>query len=238
MSLKTVFYRIKNKLFPKKPTVEQKPIPVVITPVNPGESKPPGQIVQVVDSVNNGNSSNPDWTYLVYTCRIDPDKYPSVLKVVEEQRKYWNRYLAVSEKTGVPADVIANIHYKESSLAWDKCLHNGDRVIGNGKKTWQVPAGRGPFSTWEEAAIDALMMKKSVFPSIWTTVEKLKFCQKYNGLGHQNKGLEYTPYVWAYTSHHDETGNYIADGKYSSTAVIKSPGIMAMMIIQDELGLI
>lgn len=238
MNFKTAYRWIKNKFFPSKPTPEKVEIPVIVTPVNPGEPPTPSELIQVIDNINNGNASNPDWTYLIYTCRLDPERYSAVLKIVQAQQLVWKRYLAVTEKTGVPADVIANIHYKEASMNWDECLHNGDKVIGNGKKTWQVPAGRGPFATWEDAAVDALLMKKSIFPTIWTTVEKLKFCQRYNGMGHQNKGLEYTPYVWAYTSHHDETGNYIADGKYSSTAVIKSPGIMAMMIIQSELGLI
>lgn len=221
---------------------DKAPVVVVVTSTNPpkvnGEPKPDSKLVQVIDNINNGTASAPDWTYLITTCRLDPDKKASVLSVVKKQQENWARYKFVSEKTGVPASAIANIHQKESSLGFDKCLHNGDKAIGNGKKTWQVPKGRGPFETWEEAAIDALMMKKNIFPAEWTTVNTLIFCQRYNGLGHQNKGLEYSPYIWAYTSHHDETGNYIADGKYSSTAVIKSPGIMALMLVQEELALL
>lgn len=226
--------RILKKIFKKEVVSEKAPVPIEIDNPSPSDSV----LVEIVDNINNGNASDPDWTYLITTCRIDLDKRAQVEAIVSRQSHFWERYKSVSRKTGVPADVIANIHYKESSMDWESCLHNGDRAIGNGKKTWNAPKGRGPFLTWEEAAIDALLMEKSGFPARWTTVEKLKFCQRYNGMGHQRKGLEYSPYIWAYTSHHDETGNYVADGRYSTSAPIKSPGVMAMMIIQSEMKLI
>jgi lysozyme family protein len=193
-----------------------KPVEIVVTETGTGDpeiKQSTYKLIEVVDSINNGNASAPDWTYLISTSMVDIYKKNAVKKVVEEQKAVWARYENVFSKTGVPARVIACLHFKESSLDFDRCLHNGDRVIGNGKKTWQVPKGRGPFATWEEAAIDALTMKKHIFPENWSTLNTLIFCQKYNGMGHQNKGLEYSPYIWAYTSHHDETGNYVADGK-------------------------
>lgn len=247
---------IKNKLTPAKPSkpVAVKPVPEVIKPTEPIPEIPTKEEIDAFpglnlekDEINDGNPKKPDWSYLAYTAKIDPDKKEAVFSLAKQQVKFWSRYQTVSRLTGVPAGVIADIHFKECSLDFNRCLHNGDRVIGNGKKTWQVPAGRGPFSTWEEAAIDALEMKKSVMPTgknwakyytsqEWTTVSILKFHQIYNGLGHQNKGLEYTPYDWAYTNHHDETGNYYTDGKYSSSQKISSPGTMALMLARDSMG--
>jgi lysozyme family protein len=222
---------LKNKF--RRVPVAQKPVPVIVTPIT-GNPPLKSELIQVIDLVNNGNASKPDWTYLITTCRIDIDKTSIVKSIIRDQKYYWSIYSAVSSATGVPADVIANIHYKECSGDFKKGLHCGDPW---NKKTVNVPKGHGPFVSWEAAAIHALLLKKNLFPKIWTSVEKLIFLQRYNGLGHQNKGLEYTPYIWAYTSHHDETGNYIADGKYSHTAAIRSPGCMALMIAQEEAGL-
>lgn len=229
---------------------------VVIKPVEPLPEVPTKEEVEtfpnkkldlVEDNVNNGNPSRPDWSYLAYTAKIDPTKKEAVFSLAKKQIDNWSRYQTVSRLTGVPAGVIADIHHKECSLDFNRCLHNGDRVIGNGKKTWQVPAGRGPFATWEEAAVDALKIESHKMPTgknwqkyyssqEWTTVNILIFHQLYNGLGHQNKGLEYTPYDWAYTNHHDETGNYVSDGKYDSRAPIKSPGTMSLMLARDAMG--
>src|SRR3954468_4720639 len=68
----------------------------------------------------------------------------------------WNakqRYQPVALKTGVPWFVIAVIHEREASQNWSKSLAQGDPW---NKKSVHVPKGRGPFKSWEEAAIDAL----------------------------------------------------------------------------------
>ena len=204
------------------------------------------ELIQVIDFDNNGNPKKPDWTYLITTCKIDEHHKDEVYKIARQQIANFSKYLSVSEKTGVPIGVIADIHQKECSLSFSKVLHNGQPIVGTGKKTTWIPAGRGPFRTWDEAAIDALLLKKAIFPTSsnwakyypeqgWTTQNILRFHQFYNGLGHQNKGLEYTPYVWAYTNHHDETGNYVSDGKYDKNAVIKNGGVMAYMIARHDL---
>lgn len=69
------------------------------------------------------------------------------------------RYEAVSAATGTPWGVIGVWHYRESACDFRGVLHNGERILGTGRKTKLVPAGRGPFTTWEEAARDALALK-------------------------------------------------------------------------------
>src|SRR5688572_19234705 len=70
-----------------------------------------------------------------------------------------SRYRAVQNATGVPWFYIGALHMRESSCNFAGVLHNGDQIIGTGRLTYRVPAGRGPFSTWEEAAVDALKLK-------------------------------------------------------------------------------
>lgn len=142
-------------------------------------------------------------------------------------RRNRERYQYVEAITNVPWDVIAACHYRESSLSFKGVLHNGEYIIGTGKKTKLVPAGRGPFSTWEEAAIDAIMIEKGKLPALWNTAGKLDFCEKYNGLGYRNKGIP-SPYVYAGTNKY-VSGMYVADGKFSATAVDKRLGCAAII---------
>src|SRR5262249_49488178 len=64
------------------------------------------------------------------------------------------RYQAVSAKTRVPWAVIAVIHERECSQNWGGSLAQGDPW---NRVSVHVPAGRGPFRSWEAAAIDALV---------------------------------------------------------------------------------
>src|SRR3984893_15638791 len=63
------------------------------------------------------------------------------------------RYQNVSTKTKVPWFVIAVIHEREASQSFKASLAQGDPW---NKVSIHVPKGRGPFGSWEEAALDAL----------------------------------------------------------------------------------
>ena len=140
------------------------------------------------------------------------------------------RYESVSKATGVPWDVIGVIHYRESSGDFKGVLHNGQKIIGSGKKTTIVPKGRGPFSTWEEAAIDALVVcpPYAAKNKDWSIGGTLDILEKYNGLGYRNKGLP-SPYLWAGTDQY-KTGKYVADGKYDPTHVDQQLGVAALLM--------
>lgn len=140
------------------------------------------------------------------------------------------RYEAVSKKTGVPWDVIGVIHYRESANDFRGVLHNGQKIIGTGKKTTLVPKGRGPFSSWEEAAIDALM---NCHPYLgkhkdWSIEGTLDILERYNGLGYRNKGLP-SPYLWAGTDQYVK-GKYVADGKYDPNHVDQQLGVAPILM--------
>lgn len=141
-----------------------------------------------------------------------------------------SRYELVAKATGVPWDVIGVIHYRESSNDFRGVLHNGQKIIGTGKKTTIVPKGRGPFSTWEEAAIDALVnchphLARNKDWSLGTTLDKL---EAYNGLGYRNKGLA-SPYLWAGTDQYVK-GKYVADGKFDPNHVDQQLGVAAILM--------
>src|SRR5437762_3258732 len=74
--------------------------------------------------------------------------------IVDDLVEAKSRYQAVEAKTGVPWFVIAVIHERESSQNWSRSLAEGDPIS---RVSTHVPAGRGPFASWEAAAIDALV---------------------------------------------------------------------------------
>lgn len=146
------------------------------------------------------------------------------------------RYQAVEAKTGVPWFVIAVIHMRESSQSWAGSLAQGDPW---NRVSTHVPAGRGPFKSWEEAAIDALV---NCHPFLskkkdWSVGGMLVNLELYNGAGYASKGRP-SPYLWAGTNQYS-AGKYVADGKYDPNHVDRQPGcaalILAMMAIDPTI---
>lgn len=141
-----------------------------------------------------------------------------------------DRYEAVSKATGVPWDVIGVIHYREASGSFAGVLHNGQKIIGTNKKTTLVPAGRGPFSTWEQAAIDALVVcpPHAANNKDWSIAGTLDLLERYNGLGYRKKGLP-SPYLWAGTDQYVK-GKYVADGKFDPEHVDQQLGVAPILM--------
>jgi len=143
-----------------------------------------------------------------------------------------SRYLAVETKTGVPWPVIAVIHQRESSQNWGRSLAQGDPW---NRISVHVPAGRGPFSSWEEAAIDALL---NCDPHLakrkdWSLASVLIALELYNGLGYASKGVP-SPYLWAGTNQY-RSGKYVRDGAYDPSHVDQQLGCAALLISMMEL---
>ena len=214
-----------KKLFNKDQGGESSP--VVVKPVDPIPEIPTRE---EVENFPNGFDLG-KWAGI----KIDENRKAEVQAVVNFFIGNKTRYVKVENTCGVPAELICALHYRESSLSFAGVLHNGERILNTGKKTKLVPKGRGPFKTWEEAAVDALMLKKSIFPSKWTFESMLEFSERFNGLGYRSKigdsgKIELSPYVFAGTNLHDETGKYVVDGKYSPTAKEAQLGVASIII--------
>ncbi|MFT5584760.1 MAG: lysozyme family protein [Cognaticolwellia sp.] len=151
-------------------------------------------------------------------------------------KKHWiqykAKYLAVSAEASVPAELIAAIHWRESSGSFKKYLHQGDPL---GKQAVNVPTNIPIFHDWHKAAVHALTMKDKaanrdnlgVNAGTEDPATLASYAEAYNGLGYHNKKTA-SPYVYsgtdAYTS-----GKYVADSQYSSSAVDKQLGVITMM---------
>lgn len=169
-------------------------------------------------------TKHPDWNTLWLTCELDNTRVSEIGLVCQKILNNKERYEAVELKTGVPWYLIAALHYREASLNFKTCLHNGDPLPG---PTVHVPRSRGPFKDWESAAIDALKYDGLDHVKLETITSCLVMAEKFNGLGYRNK-YEYSPYVWAGTNHSDEAGKFTGDGIYNPFAKEKQLGVAAL----------
>ena len=137
------------------------------------------------------------------------------------------RYLVVSKATGVPWFFIAVVHERESSQSWKASLAQGDPW---NEVSRHVPAGRGPFNSWEEAAVDALVNCPpfAAKNKDWSVGGLLTMLEQYNGLGYAQRGVP-SPYVWSGTNQYS-AGKYVADGVYSATAIDMQLGCAGLIL--------
>lgn len=111
------------------------------------------------------------------------------------------RYKAVEKLTGVPWWFIACVHEREASQNWNTQLGQGDPLD---RVSVHVPAGRGPFTTWEAGAVDALKNcpPYSARNKDWSIGGALAAFEAYNGLKYFSAGRP-SPYVFSGTSIYD-----------------------------------
>ena len=140
-----------------------------------------------------------------------------------------DRYRLVAQAIGHPTiwPLIGALHDREASGSFAGVLHNGERIIGTGRKTSLVPAGRGPFPSWEAAAEDALIIKGWDKIADWPLERWLYEAERFNGWGYVGRGIN-SPYVWAGTSQ-QQPGKYVADDVWDSRAVDKQIGVAAVL---------
>ncbi len=137
------------------------------------------------------------------------------------------RYVGVEIETGVPWMMIAAIHRRESDCDWETYLGNGE-PLGPGK-TKLVPAGRGPFDSWEEGAVDALTYDGLTEVTDWRLEKMLFHLEKYNGTGYHNQTPPLpSPYLWALTTI-QQAGKYVADGHFDPDVWDKQPGCCGIL---------
>jgi len=159
------------------------------------------------------------------------------------------RYVDISEKTGVPWKVIATIHNMEGRGLFDRQLFNGQKW---NRRTTLVPKKRGPWSSWEDAALIAMkelyQQAKKNIPDledngVFDLAECLWCFENHNGWGYRKRGYCMsgsnppgfgTPYIWSFTDQYTK-GRYVSDGKFSSSAVSQQVGSAAMLRALDEL---
>lgn len=138
-------------------------------------------------------------------------------------------YEAVERDTGVPWQLVAVIHIRESGLGdvgrFLKGIHNG--------QSWKIKATIipkiGPFKSWHECALAALKRTglSAVGKGNWTPAKMISAAEPYNGYGYRNNGLR-SPYLWASTNH-QQRGKYVRDGVFDASVMDTQLGVAAML---------
>lgn len=202
------------------------------TPQPTGEKKPEPPIENVNPIKEKAAPKTPPLTHEEYeacyqAANVLSIRKPYVEKTCKQILANKDTYVKVQEATRVPWQVVGAIHFMEASLDMRAVLHNGEKIIGTGRKTVLVPAGKGPFNSWHEAAIDALSHDRADKVEKWTLGASLEFCERYNGLGYRKKGLM-SQYLWSSTTLATK-GRYVADGKFDPEAESERPGVVSIL---------
>ncbi|ATJ83526.1 hypothetical protein ACFPTY_10945 [Halomonas beimenensis] len=178
-----------------------------------------------------------EYERLFETCHIRPERSRSVEQAADRLLEHRERYRQVGERQGVPWVFVGLVHQMESGGDFGCHLHNGDPLTA---RTVHVPAGRprrgSPPFTWEDSAVDALAMKRLNRHPDWSLAGLLYQLERYNGWGYRRFHPEVlSPYLWSFSTHYDR-GKYVADGRWSDTAVSRQAGAAVILRRLAELG--
>lgn len=161
-------------------------------------------------------------------CTINPDKLSAFNSVATRLTSVSavTRYKAVEARTGVPWWFVAVVHEREASQNWNANIAQGDRWD---HVSHNVPAGRGPFKSWEDAAVDALVncAPFAARNKDWSPAGALTMLEKYNGLGYAARGKA-SPYIWSGTNQYT-SGKYVRDHVYDPDVVDTQLGCAGLL---------
>jgi lysozyme family protein len=161
--------------------------------------------------------------------KIHDDKIQIIDKIARRLASNKSRYQAVTQMTTVPWFVVAVLHEREASANFLCHLHNGDPLSA---RTRHVPSGRppppaNPPFTWEQSACDALELDGLSKVASWSTERICYEIELYNGFGYRRHGIN-SPYLWSFSNNYS-AGKYVADGKWSTSAVDAQCGVMPLI---------
>ncbi len=148
------------------------------------------------------------------------------------------RYETIETRTGVSWLFVAVSHYRESSQNFSKSLAQGDPW---NKVSTHVPVGRGPFASFEDAAVDALVncAPFAARNSDWSIGSMLTLLERYNGLSYANANRP-SPYIWSGTDQYS-IGKVVVDHGPIEPIVDKQLGcaglILTMMALDSTIKL-
>ena len=140
------------------------------------------------------------------------------------------RYQVVAQKTSLPVELIAALHWREASGSFDRMMSNGAPL---GKKSTIVPYD-GPYDSWEDSAIPPLTQRAKLAATVELDkdpndlVALASFAELWNGKGYFNRGVP-SPYVYSGTDVYS-AGKYVADGTYDAKAVDRQIGVVPMIV--------
>lgn len=169
---------------------------------------PPAPKVQSVIPYETNYINN--WNNLV----IHPSKLRAIDNTIARitDTKHWTEYKKLESLTGVPPQVTAIIHERESGANLSTYLGNGQPL---NRVTTIVPKGRGPFDSFVDGGVDAYRLEKMLgvkWRDAHGTPRLSYFVEKMNGFGYRGHGIN-SPYLYAGSNLYTR-GKYTSDGHF------------------------
>ena len=161
---------------------------------------------------------------------------PEFVPVAQQLCQKKDRFLGLSSLIGnrVPWFAIAVIKQREAGddPRWTKSIAQGQPW--NVRSTI-VPKGRGPFKSWEESGIDALVncAPFAARNPDWSIGGLLTLLEQYNGLGYAARGLP-SPYIWSGTDQY-RSGKYVSDGVFNPNVVDAQLGCAGLLLAMQQI---
>jgi lysozyme family protein/peptidoglycan hydrolase-like protein with peptidoglycan-binding domain len=187
--------------------------------------------------MNFTKSLSGEYVRLWSSCAVPPRRTAAVDALVDRIAQSKRRYAKAGRPAGVPWHVVGIIHTLESSGNFATHLHNGDPLTA---RTVHHPAGRPaagrPPFTWEASAADALTLQGLDRWKDWSPAGTLYVFERYNGFGYRPRGIP-SPYLWSFSTHYTQ-GKFVADGRFSATAVSEQCGAGVLLRRMAERGLV
>ena len=171
-----------------------------------------------------------EYSLLYESCLIRPSRKAAVAQITRKLTANRARYERVAKALRMPWYVVAVVHSLEAGGDFTRHLHNGDPLTA---RTTHVPAGRPkagrPPFTWEASATDALSHQGFGGWKDWSVPGALYKLEGYNGWGYRDHHQTVkSPYLWSFSNHYTK-GKYVADGRFSPTAVSQQCGAAVLL---------
>ena len=155
----------------------------------------------------------------------------SLIARYQRTRGTYEQIQAMREN-GVPAPILFGLLYREADSDMKCSPAQGDPLIHRSR---HVPRGRipgvPPPYTFLQAAEDAYYSPQldHLDTKDWQHIGNvLNNVESFNGNGYRARGLV-SPYVWSGTSIYPGRGKFVADGRYSATAIDRQLGVAAIL---------
>lgn len=175
------------------------------------------------------------------SARINPKSSIALdvaVKLFERNEKRY-QFIEGMKPNGVPAPVLFCLHYRESDNNFRCHAHEGSPLT---HRTRDEPKNRLPHPdppfTFEQSAFDAYYVCEH--PPLdridWSNLQaSLDKMESFNGFGYRSRGIA-PPYLYSGTNLY-QRGKFIADHRFSSTAVDGQLGCVAILLRMRERGI-
>lgn len=171
------------------------------------------------------DDSNKYYADLWNSMVVLPDWQDDVERAIARMEKCKDMYISVARKTNIAWGFFACTHWLEASCDPDRQILNGQRYD---RVTTIVPEGKGPFKSWEDAALYGVQWHGLEPNDLDTLQELLRHLEAWNGFGYRNLGVN-SPYLWSGTQHGVGVGKYIRDHVYDRNAVSGQVGCAPLL---------